>query len=315
MPRSIPHLIHVGHGTGPYLRPYRAKASASSNHPKRRSLLERHSTAPTRYIEVGGERYAFRRFGRNSSRPIVLLQHFTGGLDHWDPLLTDGLAEDREVILVDNAGVGASTGTTPSTIEGMAECILGFVNALGIPNFDLLGFSMGGMVAQALAKQQPTRVRRLILAGTSPRGGDPTPHQAEVSRRASGSASLDDFLWLFFGHSEAGRAAGRAFWERRHARTEDLDPPSGSQTITAQVAASREWLKPHGERFEDLKSITMPTLVVNGINDVMLPTINSYHLAQHIPDALLILYPDAGHAAHFQYPELFLSHAKLFLDG
>ncbi|UYY58085.1 alpha/beta fold hydrolase [Sphingomonas sp. S2-65] len=277
--------------------------------------MDRHSSAPTRYADVGDKRYAYRRFGAKTNFPIVLLQHFTGGLDHWDPLLTDGLAEHREVILVDNAGVGASTGQTPTTIEGMADCILEFVDALKLESFDVVGFSMGGMVAQALAKQHPARIRRLILAGTSPRGGDPTPHQAEVSRRASGSASLDDFLWLFFGHSEAGKAAGRAFWNRRHARTEDRDPPSGRETIMAQVAAGRDWLQPHGQRFEDLKSISMPTLVVNGSNDVMLPTINSYHLAQHIPNALLILYPDAGHAAHFQYPELFLSHAKLFLAG
>ena len=277
--------------------------------------MDQHSSAPTRFVEAGGTRYAYRRFGREARHPIVLLQHFTGGLDHWDPLLTDGLAADRDVILVDNAGVGASTGTTPTTIEGMAVCILEFVDALGLETFDLLGFSMGGMVAQAIAKTNPARVRRLILAGTSPRGGDPTPYQAEVSQRASGSASLDDFLWLFFGHSEAGKDAGRAFWERRQARTEDRDPPSGRETIMAQVAAGRDWLQPHGERFADLVAIIMPTLVVNGSNDVMLPTINSYHLAQHILNAQLILYPDAGHAAHFQYPELFLAHAKLFLEG
>ncbi|WP_380782742.1 alpha/beta fold hydrolase [Sphingomonas sp. R86520] len=277
--------------------------------------MDHHSSAPTRFVEAGGTRYAYRRFGNDTGHPIVLLQHFTGGLDHWDPLLTDGLAADRDVILVDNAGVGASTGTTPTTIEEMAVCILEFVDALELETFDLLGFSMGGMVAQALAKTNPARVRRLILAGTSPRGGDPTPYQAEVSQRASGSASLDDFLWLFFGHSEAGKDAGRAFWERRQARTEDRDPPSGRETIMAQVAAGRDWLQSHGERFEDLKAITMPTLVVNGSNDVLLPTINSYHLEQHIPNAQLILYPDAGHAAHFQYPELFLAHAKLFLEG
>jgi pimeloyl-ACP methyl ester carboxylesterase len=277
--------------------------------------MDQHSSAPTRFIEAGGTRYAYRRFGKEAKHPIVLLQHFTGGLDHWDPLLTDGLAADREVILVDNAGVGSSTGTTPTTIERMAACILDFVDALGLERFDVLGFSMGGMVAQALAKTNPDRIRKLILAGTSPRGGDPTPYQAEVSQRASGSASVEDFLWLFFGHSDAGKAAGRAFWDRRHARSEDRDPPSGRDTIMAQVAAGRDWLNPHGERFEDLKAITMPTLVVNGSHDVMLPTINSFHLEQHIPDAQLILYPNAGHAAHFQYPELFLAHATLFLDG
>lgn len=275
--------------------------------------MHTHVTAPTQFIEAGGVRYAYRRFGPPSTTPIVLLQHFTGGLDHWDPAITDGLARDREVILVDNAGVGSSTGQTPKTIEGMADCIRDFVDALGLATFDLLGFSMGGMVAQAYAKQHGKRIRRLILIGTSPRGGDPTPFAAEVSQRARGDAGLEEMAWLFFGHSDAVRAAAAAFWERRHARTEDRDPPSAMPTILAQVAAGRDWLEPHGERFADLAAITVPTLVVNGHTDVMLPTINSFYLQQHLPNAQLILYPDSGHAPHFQYPDRFLAHARLFL--
>jgi pimeloyl-ACP methyl ester carboxylesterase len=276
--------------------------------------MHTHVTAPTRFVEAGSIRYAYRRFGTPSATPMVLLQHFTGGLDHWDPAVTDGLARDREVILVDNAGVGSSTGETPSTIEGMADCIRDFVDGLGLEHSDLLGFSMGGMVAQAFAKEHAARIRRLILIGTSPRGGDPTPFGAEVSQRARGDAGLEEMAWLFFGHSDAGRAAAAAFWERRHARIEDRDPPSGTATIMAQVAAGRDWLLPHGERFADLARITVPTLVVNGHTDVMLPTINSFFLQQHLPDAQLILYPDSGHAAHFQYPSQFLAHARLFLS-
>lgn len=277
--------------------------------------MDTHQNAPTRFVEVGASRYAYRRFGKDSRTPIVMLQHFTGGLDHWDPHLTNGLAQDRTVILVDNAGVGSSSGATPHTIEGMAACIKEFVDGLSLDTFDLLGFSMGGMVAQAFAKRNAARIRRLALLGTSPRGGDPTPYQAEVSQRARGSAGEEDIAWLFFGHSDAGRAAAKAFWQRRHERTEDVDPPSGIETITAQVAAGRDWIQPNGERFADLATITMPTLVVNGSHDVMLPTINSFYLQQHLPDAQLILYPDAGHAAHFQYPELFLAHLRMFLDA
>lgn len=274
-----------------------------------------HHTAPTRFLNAGANRYAYRRFGDAKGVPIVLLQHFTGGLDHWDPAFTDGLASDREIILVDNAGVGASTGETPNTIEAMAECIRDFVDALSLEMFDLLGFSMGGMVAQAFAKTNASRVRRLLLIGTSPRGGDPSPEIAEVSKRATGNAGLEDMAWLFFGHSEEGRRAAARYWERRHARTQDVDPPSGFATIMAQVAAGRDWLRPHGERFADLALITMPTLVVNGHHDVMLNTINSFHLQQHLPDAQLIIYPDSGHAPHFQNPELFLAHAGLFLGA
>jgi len=278
-------------------------------------MMHTQQTAPTQFIDAGANRYAYRRFGNAGGLPMVLLQHFTGGLDHWDPAFTDGLAQDREIILVDNAGVGGSTGETPSTIEGMADCILDFVDALALEKFDLLGFSMGGMVAQAFAKNNASRIRRLVLVGTSPRGGEPSPYIGEVSQRARGNAGLDDMAWLFFGHSDAGRAAAARYWERRHARTEDLDPPSGMPTIMAQVAAGRDWLQPHGEPFADLAAITMPTLVVNGDLDVMLNTINSFHLQQHLPDAELIIYPNAGHAPHFQYPERFLAHARLFLEG
>ncbi len=278
-------------------------------------MMHTHQNAPTLFVEAGSIRYAYRRFGKASGTPTVLLQHFTGGLDHWDPAFTDGLAQDRGIILFDNAGVGASTGETPKTVEGMADCVREFVDALELDTFDLLGFSMGGMVAQAFAKKNAGRIRRLVLVGTSPRGGDPSPYIAEVSQRARGDAGVEDMAWLFFGQSDAGRAAAARYWERRHARTEDVDPPSGMPTIMAQVAAGRDWLEPHGERFADLAAITMPTFVANGHLDVMLNTMNSFHLQQHLPNAQLIIYPDSGHAPHFQYPELFLAHLRLFLNA
>jgi pimeloyl-ACP methyl ester carboxylesterase len=273
-----------------------------------------HITAPTRFVEAGGIRYAYRRFGAESGTPLVFLQHFRGGLDNWDPLVTDGLAQGRPVILFNNAGVASSTGETPNTIDAMSDHVAAFVNALGLPEVDVLGFSIGGYVAQSFVLRHPHLARRLVLAGTGPRNGEPrkNPRVSEVA--GNPVPVCEDFLFLFFSPSEASQAAGRAFWERRHQR-KDADPASSIQTMKAQQAAIMEWAEPRGERYADLKRIKQPTLVTNGNDDIMVPTINSFMLSQHIPNAQLIVYPDAGHGAHFQYPGLFVAHTKLFLDN
>src|SRR6266849_2633866 len=249
-----------------------------------------HITAPTRFVEAGAIRYAYRRFGAETGTPLVFLQHFRGGLDNWDPLVMDGLAQGRPVILFNNAGVASSSGETPNTIDAMGDHVAAFVNALGLPQVDVLGFSIGGYVAQSFVLRHPHIVRRLVLAGTGPRNGEPrkNPRVSEVA--GNPVPVCEDFLFLFFSPSEASQAAGRAFWERRHQR-KDADPPSSIQTIK------------------------QPTLVVNGNDDIMVPTINAFTLSQHIPNAQLIVYPDSGHGALFQYPELFVAHTKLFLEA
>jgi pimeloyl-ACP methyl ester carboxylesterase len=270
-----------------------------------------HVTAPTRFVEAGGIRYAYRGFGAETGTPLVFLQHFRGGLDNWDPLVTDALAQGRPVILFNNAGVASSSGETPNTIDAMGDHVAAFVNALGLPQVDVLGFSIGGYIAQSFALRHPHLVRRLVLAGTGPRNGEPrkNPRVSEVA--GNPVPVCEDFLFLFFSPSEASRAAGRAFWERRHY----ADPPSSVQTMKAQQAAIMEWAEPRGERYSDLKRIKQPTLVANGNDDIMVPTINSFMLSQHIPNAQLILYPDSDHGALFQYPELFVAHTKVFLDA
>jgi len=273
-----------------------------------------HITAPTRFVDANGIRYAYRRFGSETGTPLVLLQHFRGGLDNWDPLVTDGLAQGRPVILFNNAGVASSSGETPDTIDAMGDHVAAFVSALGLPPVDVLGFSIGGYVAQAFVVRHPQLVRKLVLVGTGPRNGE-SPTDPRVLQVAGNPVpSLDDFLFLFFAPTATSQAAGKAFWERRHQR-QDQDPPSSAQTANAQVAAIMEWREPRGERYAYLKAIKQPTLVVNGNNDVMVPTINSFNLSQHIPNAQLIVYPDAGHGSQFQYPELFLTHTRLFLDA
>lgn len=273
-----------------------------------------HLTAPTRFIESGGIRYAYRRFGAQTGTPLLFLQHFRGGLDHWDPLVTDGLAQERPVILFNNTGVASSSGETPETVEAMSEHVATFIAALGLKQVDLLGFSIGGFIAQELVVRYPHLVRKLILVGTGPRDGEVTtnPRVLEVARNPV--PELDDFLFLFFVPTPSSQAAGREFWGRRHQR-EDQDTPSSPQTAQAQTAALLEWHKPHGERFAYLKTIHQPTLVINGHDDVMVPTVNSFVMSQHLPNAQLIIYPDSGHGAHFQYPDLFVRHARLFLNA
>jgi pimeloyl-ACP methyl ester carboxylesterase len=241
-------------------------------------------------------------------------------MDHWDPAVTDGFAQDRPVVLFDNAGVAGTTGDTPNTVEAMADHAAAFVGALRLSQVDVLGFSIGGYVSQTLALRHRTLVRRMILAATGPRGGDPSQdsHAAEYAASTdpiTGESSLDAFLYLFFRPTATSQAAGRAFWERRHERKRDVDPPSTPQTMAAQRAAATEWRQIRGERFSELKDISQPTLVVNGHHDVMIPTLNSYTLSQHIPRAQLIIYPDSGHGVAFQFPELFVAHGRMFLEG
>jgi pimeloyl-ACP methyl ester carboxylesterase len=275
-------------------------------------------TAPTQFIKTKLETYAYRRFGKGASPPLVFLQHFTGTLDNWDPAVTDALARGREVILFESAGLGRSTGEVPDTIRGMAEHFLAFAAAMGLTQVDLLGFSLGGMVAQQVALDQPSLVRKMLLVGTAPEGGEDIMHleKPELSS-ILGDPSLSGYqvlVKLFFSPSESSQAAGQAFVTRLAARTDDREPVSGPKVAQAQVAAFRAWERVDGERFAKLRRITQPCLVVNGIFDNMIPVRNSYMLAEHLPNAMLVTYPDAGHGSLFQFHESFVQQATLLLD-
>jgi pimeloyl-ACP methyl ester carboxylesterase len=279
-----------------------------------------HITAPTEFAESDGVRFAYRRFGTNQGVPLLFMPHYRAGMDHWDPAVSDGFAASRPVILFDNAGVSGSSGQTPNTMEAMAENAAKFVGALNLSTVDVLGHSIGGYIAQTLALLHPKTVRRLILAGTGPRGGEPSTDPkvrewGDSTDPQTGESSLDAFLYLFFRPSPTSQAAGKAFWERRHLRKQDADRPSTPQTMTAQRAAIIAWSKVSGERYAELDNIRQPTLVVNGNHDIMIPTINSYNLSQRIPQAQLIIYSDSGHGALFQFSELFVAHGSMFLDA
>lgn len=276
-----------------------------------------HNTAPTRFVEADGIRFAYRRFGNPTGTPIVLLQHFMGNLDNYDPAVTNALAQDREVILTDNAGVGLSTGTAPQTVGGMARHAASLIDALGLEHVDVFGFSMGGFVAQQIAVDRPELVRRLILVGTGPRGGDGMSQLApDVAPLFATVYDPQDLMWLpiFFSPSEASQAAGRRFLERIRARAEDRDIPVSEATVAAHAAAAGEWGAAAPGSFDYLKGISHPALVMNGSNDIVVPTVNSYILQQNLPDAELILFPDSNHGSHFQFTELFNRYLTDFLD-
>jgi pimeloyl-ACP methyl ester carboxylesterase len=270
-------------------------------------------TSETKFVEAGGTKYAYRSFGKDSGNlPLVFMQHFTGTMDGWDPLVVNGLAKNRLVVVFDNAGVASSSGTTPDTVAQMASDARDFISALGLEKVDLLGYSLGGMVAQQLVANCPDLVRRLVLVGTGPRGGE--EHLLKVLDDARSQPDLQDpRLDLFFTRSRASRAAGLAFLDRIRARTSDRDPDSSQETTNAQAKALITWCATKDPDNSILSAIRQPVLIVNGSNDTMLPADNSYFMFQHLRDAQLILYPDAGHGSLFQYPEQFVPHAEQFL--
>jgi len=276
-------------------------------------------TAPTQLVETRLESYAYRRFGSGVVPPLVCLQHFTGTLDNWDYAVTDPLARGREVILFESAGLGRSTGAVSDTILAMTTHFLAFADALGLTRVDLLGFSLGGMVAQQAALERPSLIRKMLLVGTAPEGGEDIMHLEKPELRTIlEDRSLTGYqvlVKLFFTPSAPSQAAGQAFASRLAARTEDREPVSGPMVAQAQIAAFRAWERVDGERFAKLCRITHPCLVVNGVLDQMIPVRNSYMLAEHLPNAMLLTYPDAGHGSLYQFHDSFVRQAELFLDA
>jgi pimeloyl-ACP methyl ester carboxylesterase len=274
-------------------------------------------TTPNQFVKARNEvTYAYRRFGSSAAGqpPLVLLQHFRGNLDNWDPLLLDSLAASREVIPVDNAGVGRSTGTVPASITAMARDVIAFTDAVGLTRMDLLGYSIGGMIAQELTLLRPQLVRKLVLAGTGPQGGQ-LMHGWISDVAAIANAENNgpgDLLDLFFEVTETSRQKGREYLQRFTAR-QDRDKPNGLQVRDAQYDAITEWGIPDPSRLNRLAGITQPVLITAGDNDTMIPTVNAWLMAAHLPDARVRVYPDAGHGFLFQWPEQFAQMVTSFL--
>jgi pimeloyl-ACP methyl ester carboxylesterase len=274
-----------------------------------------HQTAETHLVDAAGVRFAYRRFGAPGATPLVMLQHFRGNLDNWDPALTDALAREREVILVDYPGAGSSGGEFGPTITDTARQMIAFVTALELSEVDLLGFSIGGFVAQEMALIRPALVRRLILAATGPKGA-PGMHGwrqdiAQNARLEPGTG--ESLLYIFFAHTETSQAKGMEFLGRFMARSENRDAPTSVALRDAQYDAIVEWGIPDHAALQRLTAISQPTLIIQGDGDLMIPTKLSHLMAGLIPDAQIRIYPDAAHAFLFQEPEQVAADVSDFL--
>jgi pimeloyl-ACP methyl ester carboxylesterase len=269
--------------------------------------------APTRTLSVGEVEFAYRELGPSTGVPVVFLTHLAAVLDNWDPRVVDGIAAKHRVITFDNRGVGASSGSTPTTIQEMARDAVTFIRALGLEQVDLFGFSMGGMIAQVIAQQEPQLVRKLILAGTGPAGGEGIDKVTRITYLDTARGLLtrqDPKQFLFFTRTPNGRRAGKEFLARLQERTSDRDKAISIRSFRAQLKAIHRW----GEQQPaDLASIQQPVLAMNGESDRMVPSRNTVDLDRRLPNSQLVLYPDAGHGGVFQFHQDFVKQALAFL--
>src|SRR5215207_1894200 len=284
----------------------------SSSQAAREGLLS-YRSAPTRTITAGGLTYAYRELGPEGGIPVIFFVHLAANLDNWDPRIIDPIAREHHVIAFDNRGIGASTGQVPDSVEAMADDAYTFIRALGFDKIDIFSFSLGGFVAQALVAKHPELVRKLILTGTGPAGGKDIDRVAGVTYLDILRATLtrsDPKEFLFFNRDALGKTAARAFVNRLKERTVDRDAPVALTAFQTQLAAIKKWGR---SAPADLSNITQPTLIANGDNDRMVPSVLSEDLHRRISGSELIVYPDSGHGGIFQYHDQFAPVAVEFL--
>ena len=269
----------------------------------------------THFVEISGARYAYRVVGSGEGPPLLMLNRFRGTMDEWDPAFVDALAETRTVILFDNAGVARSGGEAAPRLAGWADNAAAFATALGYESVDVFGFSFGGLVAQELAHRRPDLVRRLIIAGSGAgyvEGANVRPEAIAVATKPVNGD--DDFLYLFFRDTPTSQAAGRAHLARLRERDDAFSSLVSADAWRAMLSAASDVGTPETSLLTRAPQLRHPVLVANGVEDVMIPTYQSYALSQALPNAALIIYPDAGHAFMFQYPEAFADDVERFLS-
>lgn len=272
-------------------------------------------TAPTKFVEVDGAKFAYRELGPDAGVPVVFLNHLAAELDRWDPRVVDGIAARRRVIVFDNRGVGLSEGSAPTSVEAMARDAIAFIRALGYKQVDLFGFSLGGFISQVIALEAPDLVRKIILAGTGPAGGEGIDQVTSVTVRDMIRAGLTfkhPEYYLFFTESSNGRRAAADFLKRLKERDANRDKGVSIAAFRNQLKAIHAWGR---QEPADLSRIRQPALVANGDHDKMVPSSNSVDLAHRLPNAELVLYDDAGHGGVFQYYGAFVKKALEFLEA
>jgi pimeloyl-ACP methyl ester carboxylesterase len=276
-------------------------------------VITSYAKAPARTVLAGGETFAYRELGPKGGIPVVFFVHLAAILDNWDPRIIDPIAKNRHVITFDQKGVGASSGIVPKTLEEAADDAYAFIKALGFDEIDIFSFSMGGMIAQDLVLKHPDLVRKLVLTGTGPRGGKDMDKVVRTTYYDILRATLtrsDPKEFLFFNRDAVGKLAGKQFVARLKERTVDRDRAISTKAFTTQLTAIAKFGR---SQPSDLSKITQPTLIANGDNDRMVPSVLSRDLHKRIAGSELIIYPNSGHGAIFQYHEQFAPVAVEFL--
>ena len=272
-----------------------------------------HRNAKTKFVKVKGNDFAYRTWGKEDGIPLVLLPGLGGSMDDWDPAVTDGLAQKYKIIIFDNQGVAASKGTTPNTVQAMADDAIDFIKALNLNKVNMMGFSMGGFVAQRVVLTQPTLINKVILTGTGPKGAIGLSNLPNIIAGTAGLSAEESFLKFGFTQSAASIAAGKASYARIQLRTTDRDLPLSDATSNSQFTAVLSWAQPDANSLEDIKMIKNPVLIVHGENDLPVSVQNAQNMKQNLEHGELLVFPDSGHASFFQNHDAFVAKAVAFL--
>jgi len=276
-----------------------------------------YTKTPNQLVEFGGVRYAYRTIGeRGNNPPLLLFQHFTGTMDDWDRRTIEGLSKGRQVIIFDNAGIGASGGKSPDNVADMAKIGEGLIEALSLKQVDVLGYSLGGCIVQQILADRPELIRKAIIVGSGPQGSPGLkvlPEVIAAGMKKSTETGRPLRAVLFYTDTEAGKAEGAEYLQNINNHSVDAEEPASKETTGAQAKAIVTWGS-MPNNYTQLGRITQPVLIVNGSNDIIAPTLESVVLFQHIPNAQLSLYPDSGHGSLFQHHALFVSQVDTFLN-